>query len=161
MAEAYTQTKLQHLTEYVVKALNTRVLDNNIDAWQENAKIVINGDDRGHGIRIAEWQYNAVVSIEGYPHHLLDPRYLLAAVACWISEFDHERHDLELEDPTLAVDVLDEGTVDVTIELELSEPIEMIPDPDGMIAYQGETYRVQTVPIDVAEEAEISHATDG
>ncbi|WP_158175023.1 phage tail protein [Grimontia hollisae] len=161
MAEAYTQTKLQHLTEYVVKVLNTRVLDNNIDAWQENAKIVINGDDRGHGIRIAEWQYNAVVSIEGYPHHLLDPRYLLAAVACWISEFDTERADLELQDPTLAIDILDDDTVDVTIELELSEPIEMIPDPNGLIVFQGETYRVQTVPIDVAEEAEISHATDG
>ncbi|SKA51206.1 phage tail protein [Enterovibrio nigricans] len=161
MADAYTKTKLQHLTEYVVKALKTSVLDNKIDAWQENAKIVINGDDRGHGIRIAEWQYNAVISIEGFPHHLLDPRYLLAAVACWISEFDHERSDLELEDPTLAVDILDEGTVDVTIELELSEPIEMIPDPNGLIEYQGETYRVQTVPVDVAEEAEISNETDG
>ncbi|PMN68407.1 phage tail protein [Enterovibrio norvegicus] len=162
MADAYTKTKLEHLTEYMVSHLKTGVLDNKIDAWQENAKLVISGEDRGNGgMVIAEWQYNAVISVEGFPHQLFDPRYLLASVACWLSEYDHDRASTELEDPSISVDVLDDGTADVSIEVELSEVIEMIPDPDGLITYQGQQYRVQTAPIYTAEEAEIINEANG
>lgn len=151
------ETKLQHLTRYLIESLDTSVLDNKIDAWQENAKIILNGEDRGNGgICIARWQYNAVISIEGYPHHLLDPRYLLSAVACWLSEYDSERTDKELDDPIINIDVLDNETVDVSIEFTLSEDIEMIPDEAGLIRYQGTRYRVQSAPIDIAEEALIN-----
>lgn len=152
----YNKTKLEHLTDYIVSHLNTNVLDNKIDAWQENGSIVPNGEDRGNGGYIAcHWKYNAVISIEEFPHRLLDPRCLLALVACWLSDYDVTRNEDELGDPDLSVDVISSEIADVAIELEMMEPIELIPDPAGMITWRGETYRVQAVEIYTAEEAEL------
>ncbi|EJG2254648.1 phage tail protein [Vibrio parahaemolyticus] len=152
----YNKTKLEHLTDYIVSHLNTNVLDNKIDAWQENGSIVPNGEDRGNGGYIAcHWKYNAVISIEEFPHLLLDPRCLLALVACWLSDHDTTRNEDELGDPDLSVDVISSEVADVAIELEMMEPIELIPDPAGMITWRGETYRVQAVEIYTAEEAEL------
>ncbi|MBM4867571.1 phage tail protein [Vibrio parahaemolyticus] len=152
----YNKTKLEHLTDYIISHLNSNVLDNKIDAWQENGSIVPNGEDRGNGGYIAcHWKYNAVISIEEFPHRLLDPRCLLALVACWLSDHDITRNEDELGDPDLSVDVISSEVADVAIELEMIEPIELIPDPAGMITWRGETYRVQAVEIYTAEEAEL------
>lgn len=44
-----TQTKLEHLTAYLLSHLNSNLLDNKIDAWQERATIQVDGEDRGNG----------------------------------------------------------------------------------------------------------------
>ncbi|EGR3037032.1 phage tail protein [Vibrio parahaemolyticus] len=158
----YNKTKLEHLTDYIVSHLNSSVLDNKIDAWQENGTIVPNGEDRGNGGYVAcHWKYNAVLNIEEFPHSLLDPRCLLALVACWLSDYEPDRNEEELGDPQLSVDVISSEIADVSIELELMEPIELIPDPAGMITWRGEVYRVQAVEIYTAEEAElVNEASD-
>ena len=60
----------------------------------------------------------------------------------------------------MSVDVNNQESADVAIELELMEPIELIPDPLGMVSWRGQTYRVQAVPIDVAEDIEVANDTD-
>lgn len=161
MAEIYTKTKLEHLTEYMLAHLKSDVLANKIDAWQESASLIVSGEDRGNGgYVICHWRYRAVISIEGFPHHQLDPRNLLALVACWLSDHDSARSDDELGDPELAVDVLNSMEADVAIELDMVEPVELIPDPQGLISWRGGTYRVQSVQIDTAEEAEVVSDTD-
>ncbi|MEZ8343452.1 phage tail protein [Vibrio cyclitrophicus] len=158
---AYSKTKLEHLTDYIVSHLNSSVLDNKIEAWQEGGSIVPSGEDRGNGGYIAcFWKYNAVISVEEYPHQLLDPRCLLALIACWLSDHEEDRNEQELEDPTLSVDVISSEAADVSIELELMEPIELVPDEAGMITWRGKKYRVQAVEIYTAEEAELVNETD-
>ena len=157
----YNQTKLEHLTTYIVSHLNSNVLENKMDAWQENGSIVPSGEDRGNGGYIAcYWKYNAVISVEEFPHQLLDPRCLLALIACWLSDHEEERNEQELEDPTLSVDVISSEAADVSIELELMEPIELVPDESGMITWRGMRYRVQAVEIYTAEEAELVNETN-
>lgn len=154
---AYSKTKLEHLTDYIISHLNTNVLDNKIVAWQENGKLIISGEDRGNdGILICYWRYRAVIRIEQFPHQLLNPYNLFALISCWLADYDSERdEDEDMDDPDLSVDVLSHDIADVAVELDLMEPVEMIPDPLGMVSYQGQTYRVQSVPIDTAEEAEV------
>ena len=154
---AYNKTKLEHLTDYIISHLNSNVLDNKIDAWQENGTIVPNGEDRGSGgYIVCHWKYNAVIHVEEFPHQLLDPRCLLALVACWLSDHEEDRNEEDLDDPTLSVDVISNELADVGIELELMEPIELIPDPEkGMITWRGIKYRVQAVEIHTAEEVEL------
>ncbi|WP_281222112.1 phage tail protein [Photobacterium sanguinicancri] len=159
--EIYTKTKLEHLTEYMASHLKSDVLDNKIDAWQESATIQVDGEDRGNGGYIAaQWRYTAVISIEDLPHQQLDPRNVFALVACWLADCDRDRNEYELGDPEVSVDVNSQESADVSIELELMEPIELIPDPLGMVSWRGQTYRVQTVPIDVAEDIEVANDTD-
>ncbi|MCG9228062.1 phage tail protein [Vibrio diabolicus] len=155
---AYNKTKLEHLTDYIVSHLNSSVLDNKIDAWQERAAIVVDGEDRGNGGHIAAyWRYEAIISIEEFPHRLLDPRNVFALLACWLADHDRERDIHELDDPEITVDVINEESADVLIEIEMMEPIEMIPDEQGLITWRNQRYRVQAVPIDVAEEYELSN----
>ncbi|EGU38059.1 phage tail protein [Vibrio splendidus] len=157
----YNQTKLEHLTAYIVSHLNSNVLENKMDAWQENGSIVPSGEDRGNGGYIAcYWKYNAVISVEEFPHQLLDPRCLLALIACWLSDHEEDRNEQELEDPTLSVDVISSEAADVSIELELMEPIELVRDEAGMITWRGMRYRVQAVEIYTAEEAELVNETN-
>ncbi len=157
----YNQTKLEHLTTYIVSHLNSNVLENKMDAWQENGSIVPSGEDRGNGGYIAcYWKYNAVISVEEFPHQLLDPRCLLALIACWLSDHEEDRNEQELEDPMLSVDVISSEAADVSIELELMEPIELVPDEAGMITWRGMRYRVQAVEIYTAEEAELVNETN-
>lgn len=146
----------------MISHLNSNVLDNKIDAWQENGTIVPNGEDRGNGgYIVCHWKYNAVIHIEDFPHQLLDPRCLLALVACWLSDHEENRSEDELDDPTLSVDVTSHESADVGIELELMEPIELIPDPEyGIITWRGIKYRVQAAEVYIAEEAELANATD-
>ncbi|EHH1259603.1 phage tail protein [Vibrio alginolyticus] len=152
----YNKTKLEHLTDYIVSHLNSSVLDNKIEAWQERAAIVVDGEDRGNGGHIAAyWRYEAIISIEEFPHRLLDPRNVFALLACWLADYDKERDIHELDDPEITVDVINEESADVLIEIEMMEPIEMIPDEQGLITWRNQKYRVQAVPIDVAEEYEL------
>ncbi|MEK1977968.1 phage tail protein [Vibrio parahaemolyticus] len=154
----YNKTKLEHLTDYIVSHLNSSVLDNKIDAWQERAAIVVDGEDRGNGGHIAAyWRYEAIISIEAFPHRLLDPRNVFALLACWLADYDRERDIHELDDPEITVDVINEESADVLIEIEMMEPIEMIHDEQGLITWRNQRYRVQAVPIDVAEEYELSN----
>lgn len=154
----YNKTKLEHLTDYIVSHLNSSVLDNKIEAWQERAAIVVDGEDRGNGGHIAAyWRYEAIISIEEFPHRLLDPRNVFALLACWLADYDRERDIHELDDPEITVDVINEESADVLIEIEMMEPIEMIPDEQGLISWRNQKYRVQAVPIDVAEEYELSN----
>ncbi|EJG2012725.1 phage tail protein [Vibrio parahaemolyticus] len=154
----YNKTKLEHLTDYIVSHLNSSVLDNKIEAWQERAAIVVDGEDRGNGGHIAAyWRYEAIISIEEFPHRLLDPRNVFALLACWLADYDRERDIHELDDPEITVDVINEESADVLIEIEMMEPIEMIPDEQGLITWRNQRYRVQAVPIDVAEEYELNN----
>ena len=154
----YNKTKLEHLTDYIVSHLNSSVLDNKIEAWQERAAIVVDGEDRGNGGHLAAyWRYEAVVSIEEFPHRQLDPRNLFALVACWLSDHDTERDVHGLDDPEISVDVISHEAADVLIEIEMMEAIEMIPDEQGLITWRGTKYRVQAVPINTAEEYELTN----
>ncbi|HIF9333356.1 TPA: phage tail protein [Photobacterium damselae] len=151
-------TKLEHLTQYLQNSLKNKVLSNKIEAVQDTGTICPDGEDRGNGgFIVAQWRYNASIIIEEYPHNIIDPKVLLALVACWLTEFDSARNYDELGDPEVDVEVLDHEKADVVIEIELIEPIEMIPDEDGDIVYRGINYRVQTVPVYVADEMEVNN----
>lgn len=154
-------TKLEHLTQYMIEHIKGAVLDNKIDAWQENASIEVNGEDRGNGgYIIADWRYRAVISVEAFPHGQMDARNILALVACWLSDYDSDRKDHDLADPEMAIDVIDWQTADLAIELEMLEQVEMVPDENGLISYRGKQYHVQPVDIWTATEAEITNASN-
>lgn len=156
----YRPTKLEQLTGYITHALKTDVLNNKIEAWQENGELILNGEDRGYGIRIAHWKYSAVINIENFPHYQLNPHYLLAALGCWLSEYDPSRSELELADPSIDIEPTNADTVDITISIDLAEAIEMIPDESGLINYKGENYHVRLVPVHYADDFELETNID-
>ncbi|KDM89704.1 phage tail protein [Photobacterium galatheae] len=153
------ETKLQHLHGYLVDSLNGLVHEGKIHATQAGGQVIVDGEDRGNdGFRVAYWQYDAGLLIEGFPHLKLDPKNLFALLACWLDEYDSDRDVLDdLRDPEIEVEENNEATADVLIRIAFAEPIEIVPDENGLIVWNQNRYKVNPVDIWVAEESELTN----
>ena len=137
------QTLSQHLLD------NTKLKREQIHSFADNGELEPIFEDLGHGYTVGRYKYDAVFQLERYKGNAFE---LLALVNCWLDEHDDERVDLDLAAPEINVELNDRHTCDVELIIEFDEPIEIIRDPKGPIHYRGERFKVDTVPVDVAEE---------
>lgn len=145
--------KLQQLTAFIVGL--DLVAAENIDAWVENPKIVPRGKSMGEGgIVLYTQTYDAVISIERFPHKTHPAELLFGHVCAWLMENDGERD--EIADPNTDVDVLDDETADVEITISFEEDVLAVPDPAGTIVLGGNLYRLADVVVDYAEDGEVT-----
>ncbi|MDK2597906.1 phage tail protein [Pseudoalteromonas obscura] len=150
-----TVSKLDQVCLHLMNNMKPFIKNNDLDGWQSGGTLMLCGDDLGTGFLLAKWRYGAVIQIERFPHKRLNPYTLLGLLATWVAEHDPQRHDLALDDPELDIEVVSDDHAQVTIELELVDDIELLPDENGPLVYQGQRYRVALVPVNTAEEAEL------
>jgi 23S rRNA-/tRNA-specific pseudouridylate synthase len=157
MSNCLKKTKLQQLGEYLLKSLKPVIKTNNIDAWQESGTLIINGEDRGeNGYQVAKWKHTGVIAIENFPQQRINAYNLLAMVAAFLIEHDSERDVYQLSDPEIDIDEITSDNATVLIELELIDDIEIIPDPQGPIFFDGQRYKVDIAPINLAENVDVN-----
>lgn len=120
-----------------------------MEAFADLGKLSPSGKDLGHGLEIGRFKYDAVISIERCLASL--GPLLLAGLIVWLAENDPDRDSLALSDPDVDVTLEDEQTVSVQITVEFDEGIFIVEDPDGPITGDGKQWRVDDVPIDLAE----------
>ncbi|MCP3945182.1 MAG: phage tail protein [Desulfobacteraceae bacterium] len=120
----------------------------NVEAFADLGKLSLCATDLGQGFEIGKFRYDAIFSIERFPAD--QANRLLAVLAVWIAENDPERDLLNLNDPDVDVTLEDEQTVFVEISIKFEESLSIVPDPDGPITWEGQQWRVDDVPIDVA-----------
>lgn len=149
------KTQLQLLTEFLLASLKPVIKANDIDAWQERGTLMINGEDLGEGYLVAKWKYSAVIAIEKFPHRRIDPYTLLAMVAAYLIDNGWERERYGLDDPEIDIDADSKDSTTVLIEVQLLDDIELIRDDTGPVLFDGQRYRVSTVPVNVAESGEL------
>lgn len=149
--------KLQQLRTFLVE-LNL-VAAENIDSWAENIRFHGVCKYLGNGMVLFRQEYDAVISIERFPHHRHPAELLFGQVIAWLIENDSEREDQGADQPTVDADILDNNTADLDITVPFVEDIEAVPDENGAIVINGESYRLANVEIDYAEEGEVK--TDG
>lgn len=149
------QTKLQQLCQYLATSLTPAVKANDIDAWQERGQLIISGEDLGEGFCLAKWKYSATVLIERFPHQKINPYTLLALMASWLITQNEERDEWGMADPDIDIDIISDDNCTIIIDVELMDDIEIIEDQQGPIEFIGKRYRVATVPIYLAESAEV------
>ena len=148
---------LQGLASYLLK--QSRLNRENFHALADKGELFLSGKDLGNGIELARFKYDAVIQIERYPGDAFE---IMALVMGWLSENDNEREFLELADPEINVDLNDRKTADIELVVEFDEPIQLIPDPQGAIRAYDQNWRVDTVPIDVADDLnDMEGSTDG
>ena len=145
--------KLQQITAFIVGL--DLVAAENIDAWVENPKIVPRGKSMGEGgILLYTQTYDAVISIERFPHREHPAELLFGHVCAWLMENDGERDDIA--DPNTDVDILDDETADIEINISFEEDVFAVPDPAGQIVLDGNHYRLADVVVDYAEDGEVT-----
>ena len=129
----------------------------NIDSWVEDPRIIPSGcvvSGNAEGIILFRQEYNAVFSIERFPHKRHHVNELFGQVCAWLINNDGDRE--EIAQPQIDVDILDDDTADIEITISFTEDVEAIKDPAGLIVVGGETYSLGAVVVDVAEEGDIA-----
>lgn len=144
-----------------IKATLPAKCHKDFDAWMQDGTIKLTPKSGGTGLQLARLEYQAVFQIEDLPFHELDPALVLATVAAWLQDFDTERERFELPDPEYLVEPIDEGTADLAITVQFSEPLYLLPDALGPITYSGQRYSVAPYEIWVAETGQLWVNEDG
>jgi hypothetical protein len=153
---AQTQTQLQQLTDFLKQSLSPIVKTNDLDAWQEGGTLILNGEDKGNdGYQVAKWKHNAVIALERFPHRRINPYNLLALLAAFLIDSNWNRDEYGLDDPQLDIDIISKDHATVLIEVQLIDDIELLPDDNGPIQFNGERYRVSLVPLNIAETVDV------
>lgn len=120
-----------------------------MEAFADLGKLCPSGKDLGKGLEIGRFKYDAVISIERCPATLAT--LLLSVLLIWLAVNDPDRDLLELGDPDIDVTLEDEQTVSVQISVEFDESLSIVEDPEGPITWDGKQWRVDEVPVDVAQ----------
>lgn len=123
-----------------------------MEAFADLGKLTATGQDLGKGFEIGQFRYDAVIDIHRCPAKIAS--LLLAFLLVWLAENDPDRERNGLDAPEVDVTIEDEQTVFVQITVEFKESIFIVQDEDGPISWSGEQWRVDDVPIDVAESLE-------
>ncbi|XPV75182.1 MAG: phage tail protein [Desulfovibrio sp.] len=118
-----------------------------LQAFAEDSDLALTGRDLGHGVEVGLIKYQLVVHIEDYAGSGLP---LLAFTAAWLADNDPERHEQGLKDPDVDIDGNDGRSVDIHIAIDFEEAIEIVPEEEGPITFDGRQWKVIDVPIDVA-----------
>ncbi|PKG57749.1 hypothetical protein CXF82_08130 [Shewanella sp. GutDb-MelDb] len=158
-----TKTQLQQLTEFLLASLKPVIKANDIDAWQERGTLILSGEDKGQeGYQVAKWKHSAVIALENFPHRKINPYNLFAMVSAYLIDSDWPRDEYGLEDPEIDIDVVSKDSATVLIEVQLMDDIDLIPDDNGPVQFNGGRYRVSLVPINIADsiETDVSMAGD-
>ena len=151
-----SKTQLQQVTEFLLAGLQPYVTDNNIDAWQEGGSLILSGEDMGAGgYQVAKWKHRATITFENFPHHRVNPYNLLAMLAAYLIDSGWPRDEYDLADPELDIDVVSKDNATVLVELELMDDIDLIPDTDGPVLFNGSRFRVALVKVNVAEDVDV------
>ena len=151
-----TKTQLQQLTEFLLASLQPVIKANNIDAWQERGTLILSGEDKGvDGYQVAKWKHYAVIALENFPHRKINPYNLLAMVAAYLIDSDWPRDEYGLDDPEFDIDMVSKDNTTVLIEVQLMDDIELIPDDNGPVQFNGGRYRVSLVPVNIAESVDV------
>ncbi|ABN60806.1 phage tail protein [Shewanella baltica] len=157
-----TVSQLQQVTAFLLASLTPYVKANNIDAWQERGTLILSSEDLGQGgYQVAKWKHNAVIAIEQFPHTKFNAYNLLAMLPSFLLDSGWPRDEHGLADPELDIEVVSKDHAMVLIELELIDDIDLIPDDNGPVLFNGERYRVSLVPVDYAESVDLQTRPEG
>ena len=99
-------------------------------------------------LEIGVWKYEAVINLERYPY---DGPTLLSLVLAWLAQHDAERAAQGLEDPKVTVTLNEADTADVEIDIYFEEPLAVVEDAAGPIAFEGLRWSLAPTVITPAE----------
>lgn len=150
--------KLGQLRAFLV-GLNL-VAAENIDSWAENIQFRGVFKDLGNGMVLFRQEYDAVISIERFPHERHPVEMLFGQVCAWLIDSDPEREDQGAGQPTVDADILGNGMADLDITIPFVEDVEAVPDENGPIIINGQKYALVNVTIDYAETGEVTTGDD-
>lgn len=106
------------------------------------------GQSQQEQLELGRWVYDCVIHLERYSG---SGTLLVAAVIAWLRTHDDERHQQNLPDPEISINVNDLNTADVEISVTFEEVLTVIEDAAGSIELYGKKWSLtepQIVPVE-------------
>nr|VFJ42959.1 MAG: P2 phage tail completion protein R (GpR) [Candidatus Kentron sp. FM]VFJ43642.1 MAG: P2 phage tail completion protein R (GpR) [Candidatus Kentron sp. FM]VFK05649.1 MAG: P2 phage tail completion protein R (GpR) [Candidatus Kentron sp. FM] len=129
----------------------------NIAVWVEDGRLCPSGKIIGDGFRLLHIEYTLTIRIERWPLALPENElfaHVLAFLFLHGSPLQREGQTARIPEFELIRND-DDAIAEVEIVLYLTEPIDLVPDAEGRIVLNGQSYSVGPVPVRVAETAEV------
>ncbi|WP_027361104.1 phage tail protein [Halodesulfovibrio aestuarii] len=139
--------KLTALTSYLLQTAG--ITKEQVLSVADRGETIPTGRDLGHGVELGVFKYDALIQVEDFNGNSSE---LLLLVMGWLHDNDKDRDHAGLADPEVDASLNDDFTADVDLAIEFEEPLQIVPDEQGSILFNGRRWRVADVPIDVAEE---------
>lgn len=113
------------------------------------------------GIELFHFPYSAVFYFDEFPYREISTADLMAWIQIWLLENDLNRSDLELSNPKMEIEILDDATAIIAFDIEFYEPIEAIEEVNGNLEFENKKYRLAQIEIAVAEQvSEVVNVVD-
>ena len=150
-------SKLQQLTDFLKKNLHEGVCSVEFSSEMDSIQFIPAQRDLGNGqYRMHIQQYDAVIAWGRFPYKQVDPRYIGILIDAWLNETDDiDDIQLDLDRPSMDVDVIDEHQAVVIIQLQLAENVNMREDENGIVPMDGRRWVLCEPEYWVAEDSEI------
>lgn len=135
-------SKLRAMHQFLKSA--NLVPQEKIDSWCESFKLIPNCKNLGHGYRICVCEYKAVFVLEKYKKL---PDLPLVLISVWLLENDTTRSEQKLDSPSVEIDMEDDNTADITVEITFREEITLVEDVNGIIFFHGKRWKIFEVEV--------------
>ncbi len=145
--------KIADITAFLIN-LNL-VAAENIESFVDDPKVVPSGTEVSHdSLVLYRCDYTCTVNIDDYPHKEHAAELLFGHVCAWLMNNDCER--LQIAQPRIDVDILDNDTANIEIQIDFEEDVLAIEDPAGDIFLNNKYYRILDSDIFYAETGEVT-----
>jgi len=149
-------TLLDSLTEFVKSNMPKRAMEG-FESLMDEVRFVPAQRDLGAGqYRLSIMQYTVTLEWARFPFRIYDPHIAMALVQVWyMTEGAKAMGDINMdwELPEIDVELRGDETAIVLITGTLSEPMDLLEDPDGPIPFDERRWRLEKSSVWVAEQA--------
>ncbi|WP_279050094.1 phage tail protein [Cedecea davisae] len=148
-------SQLESLTAFITANLPAEAMQM-FESAMDDCEITRSAKGLGLGQRrIGVFRYNGRLSWGNFPYRICSPGVVYALVLAWIEEHANELHsDLNLPDPTVDPEFVDENSCILEIVVALADPIILRPEDAGDIPMKGRRWAIVDPEIWTAEDAE-------
>lgn len=157
-------SQLKELTDFLIANMPKRAMQG-FDSQMDEITFIPAQRDNGLGqYRLAIIRYSAVLTWERYPYREYDPKILMALFMSWLTQDERgllEETGIDSELPEFDIETIDQETAIMVVTLPMSEELNMVPDPQGVIPFDGERWRLAEPEIWTADEVTIVPLTEG
>ncbi|SFC49584.1 phage tail protein [Pragia fontium] len=144
-------SQLDSLVGFIKQNVPKRYM-NEFDSWMDEP--VLKRAQKAVGLnqrRLGVLVYNGTLSWGRFPYREFDPQIIFALILVWLSANSLDEQ-FQPEEPTIDLEVSDDKTADLTIQVGLVDEINVKPDEKGQIPIKGEKYAICSPIIWTAEE---------
>ncbi|MGH1374406.1 MAG: phage tail protein [Cellvibrionaceae bacterium] len=132
------------------------VASEQLDSWAEDGKMVLAASDRRNGLVVCRFRYQGIYTLEGYTK---TPDLLMAVVCTFLIEFDEERDQQKLSAPDIDIEMVDDDTANISINVDFEEKVELVKDDNGPILFKGIRYSTGSIAHNDVTDVGVDHLT--